>query len=229
MRNKLFALALLAVSSVVALAQAPVIGSTVNAINGYLVNGTAPNGDVLCGNGTTFVPAVTCGTAITQFYQTIDLNGAAQNQRFSLNFSSFFTAADSASPSQTTIDPAHVGANATCAFPATLTVDVYGRTTSCTPGTAIAVHAEIKTIGCTTGGGSFAFCDDTLAFPSGAFPNATFTAVSCNGIGPTSIQLFMTVESKSFSAGVLTVVCRTTEAGSSAGNFAEIDVIGVNN
>lgn len=42
-------------------AQVPLKGSTVDATQGYTVNGAAPSGQTLCGNGVEFVPMATCG------------------------------------------------------------------------------------------------------------------------------------------------------------------------
>jgi hypothetical protein len=58
----------------------------------------------LCSNGTTvgsFCNFLLSSTSF--FYQTVDLNTVAQTQRSALNFNSYFTASDSASPSRTTI------------------------------------------------------------------------------------------------------------------------------
>lgn len=145
----------------VAFAQVPVIGSKVNAISGYQVNGAAPNSNYLCGNGTFFIPSATPCSAV--FYQTINSNGTAQNQRFALNFSSFFTTSDNASPSETTVDPVHVATAGACAHPSSITLDVYGRTTACTPGTAVVVA--------------------TANFTSCAFVSAGSTDQNCVGAG----------------------------------------------
>lgn len=223
--NKLWVLALLAAASGVASAQVPVFGTTVDAKTGFTYQGAAPSTHTLCGNGTVYVDSATpCATI---FYQTVDANSVPQTQRSVLNFSVFFGLADVSGA--TLVDAAQVGANKTCANPSTMTVDVYGRTTACTAGTPIPVHAAIVGGGCVTGADSFDFCDNTITFPSGDFPNASTTAVSCNGLGPSDPRAMMSVESKSFSAGVLTVVCRTTGLGSVALNFGEIDVIAVNN
>lgn len=181
MRNKLFALALLAVSSVVAFAQAPVIGLTVNATVGYQLGGNAPSTHTLCGNGTNYVDSATPCTTLTLFYQTVKVNGTSETQRPALNFSAFFTGTDSASPAQTTIDPAHVGANATCSNPASVVVDVYGRTTACTSGsTQIIQSAGTTNQGtCPTGAGSFDTCIMTVTWPVSFVDNNY--QVSCTG------------------------------------------------
>lgn len=79
-------------------AQVPVKGSTVDATQGYTVNGAAPNNFMLCGNGTSAVFAASCGTTAQPFYQTIQGNGASLPQRFVVNFDSNFTVSDT-SPS----------------------------------------------------------------------------------------------------------------------------------
>lgn len=93
-------LVLLTLLSAALHAQVPIKGTTVDATQGYTVNGAAPNNQPLCGNGTLFVPAANCGTVVAPFYQTIQGNGSALPQRFILNFDSNFTVNDS-SPSTT--------------------------------------------------------------------------------------------------------------------------------
>jgi hypothetical protein len=190
MRNKLWVLALLAASSVAAFAQIPLIGSTVNATVGYEIGGTAPSTHTLCGNGANYVDSATPCTSTTLFYQTVDANGTAQTQRPVLNFSSFFTLTDSSSPARSTVDPTHVGANATCNNPSSVVVDVYGRTTACASGSlqqTRAIHVTTQCSGssndciCTSTSSSFDECSVNLSFTaSDAFPQATF-ATSFDG------------------------------------------------
>lgn len=158
-------LALLALmGSACALAQAPVIGSTVNATVGYQLGGNAPATHTLCGNGTVYVDSATpCTTAATVFYQTVESNGSAETQRPAWNYSAFFTLTDSASPARTNVDAAHVGAAGACAHPSSITLDVYGRTTACTAGTAVVVA--------------------TANFTSCAFVSAGSTDQNCVGVG----------------------------------------------
>ena len=78
----------------------------INANQGYLINGSGgTSGQAPCSDGTYVDQFCTFVTSLpTFYYQTVALNGTAQTQRSTLNFSSFFTATDSASPSRTTID-----------------------------------------------------------------------------------------------------------------------------
>lgn len=74
--------------------------AAVDATQGYTIGSTAPNNHVLCGNGTRYVDAASCGTVSVPFYQTIQINGTPLTQRFILNFDSNFTGNDT-SPSTT--------------------------------------------------------------------------------------------------------------------------------
>ena len=99
--KSLWALGLLCTVAV-AIAAVPGIFTTVNATTGYLLNGSGGMaGQALCSDGTYY--DTPCGVG-GFFYQTIYLAGSAQTQRSQLNFTSRFTAADSSSPSRTTID-----------------------------------------------------------------------------------------------------------------------------
>lgn len=180
MRNKLWTLVLLAMTSVAAFAQLPVVGSTIDAKTGFKVNGAAPNTHTLCGNGTVYIDSSTPCTATTLFYQTVDTNGTPEPQRAVLNFSSFFALTDTSSPARTTVDGAHAGINTSCANPASITVDVYGRTTACTPGVTqhLTIIGSKGSASCSPPGGSFQVCTDTITWNQ-AFPDTGYTA-SCS-------------------------------------------------
>lgn len=49
----------------VAVAQVPIVGSIINAVTGYTVNGAAPSGQVICGNGTVGVFASSCAISVS--------------------------------------------------------------------------------------------------------------------------------------------------------------------
>lgn len=90
-------------------AQGTGIQGMINAENGFLVNGAAPAANTCLGStdgiaNDTQIACITASSLPTLFYQTVDLNAVAQTQRSALNFSTRFTAADSSSPSRTTID-----------------------------------------------------------------------------------------------------------------------------
>ena len=111
----------------------------VNAATGFLINGAAgTSGQAPCSDGTYIDHFCTFVTSIpTIYYQTVKANGSAQTQRAALNFSTRFAVTDSASPAQTTIDLATVGAAGTYASPASLTFDAYGRETAVTASSAV--------------------------------------------------------------------------------------------
>ncbi len=116
----------------------------INSQSGYLFAGAAPLNHVLLGNGTYYVDSatipysiITGGPSLTTYYQTVALNGTAQTQRTTLNFSTVFTATDSASPAETTIGLANTGVTAnTYAYPTSITVNGPGQITAITAGVA---------------------------------------------------------------------------------------------
>ncbi len=97
------------------------------------------------------IPSVLAGFV---FYQTIASNGSAQTQRPTLNFSTNFTATDSVSPAQTTMDLANVGTAGTCNAPSSLTTDTKGRVSTCTSlGSTVPVPLTCNANGCYSIGG----------------------------------------------------------------------------
>lgn len=88
-------------------ASGTVQGATINATSGFTVAGVALSAAMLSngvsGTGAVCLSSGSACAASSLYYQTVDLNGTGQTQRSALNFSSLFTAADSASPSRTTI------------------------------------------------------------------------------------------------------------------------------
>jgi hypothetical protein len=115
-------------AAVVCLAAVPGIFSNI-AIQG--VNPTS--GQVLCSSsGSVFDSA--CSPAGTPFYQTVAINGVAQTQEVTLNFSSNFHA--TTTTGNTNIDLANAGAGGnTYTCPASLTTDNFARVISVTNGT----------------------------------------------------------------------------------------------
>ena len=111
---KLTILAILAVMPALALAQVNGKFAGVDATAGYTYGGVAPTGQVLCGNGTAFVPATSCGAGIISYYQTVQANGSSRTQRNFLNFSSNFTVNDT-NPSSTVDLAANISVNAATA------------------------------------------------------------------------------------------------------------------
>lgn len=122
-------------------------------------------------------------SSTTLFYQTFKSNNTPETQRTSVNFTPFFSVGDTGG--ETEVDADQVGANKTCTLPATMVIDVYGRVTSCTNGTApaIPVMHTAQAAGCLTPTGTGMACDQTLTWDGGGFPNNTYTAV-CGGSSP---------------------------------------------
>lgn len=87
-------------------------GAIVNALTGFQFNGAAPNGHVLCGNGSLYVDAASCGAAAN--YQTMQSNSTPLTQRGILNFDTNFALADT-SPSTTVHLASSIGVNAATA------------------------------------------------------------------------------------------------------------------
>lgn len=87
------------------------LDALINATGGYVINGNGGSvGQCLASDGTAYDTPVNCLTSIGSiYYQTVDLAGTAQTQRPALNFGTYFTATDSASPARTTIGLNTVG------------------------------------------------------------------------------------------------------------------------
>ena len=177
-----------------------------------------------------YVPAST-----TFFYQTMDANATAQTQRAALNFSSFFTLSDSASPSRTTVDPVHTITAGSCAFPSTISYDVYGRITACSAGTqpSTKIVRTASAIGCVTPTGTGQACDQTITWSDGGFADTNY-AVSCSGQSPftsgSSSEPFAVDLTGWGTPTTTTVNVQTTSKGSDTGaSFGTVTCIGVHN
>jgi hypothetical protein len=111
----------------------------VNAIGGYLVNGSGgTTGQCLGSDGTAYDVPIACLTSAISYYQTMETNGTVEPQRFALNFSPRFALSDTSTPSTTGVELAASGVTAgACAYPSSVTFDVYGRATSCTPSVSV--------------------------------------------------------------------------------------------
>jgi hypothetical protein len=119
----------------------------INANGGYLYNGLAPLNHLLVGNGTAYIDSATVpASAITGlFYQTMQSNTTAQNQRTALNFSTDFALSDSASPSRTTANLAASGATAGTYTNPTVTVTAKGIVTSIANGSTVNPTVSVVT------------------------------------------------------------------------------------
>jgi hypothetical protein len=204
----------------------------VNANGGYLVNQVGgATGQCLASDGAALDTFVNCLTSVGPlYYQTIQANGSDQTQRLKLDFSSRFSASDSASPSRTLVDLAASGVSAGSYTSPNITVDTYGRITSAsstsggfTTGSnanGTWVQDPIGTItqrgqititatGATVGSGTITF---PLAFPTSLDSLVITVGQAPVGGGQDNVSAYYTGASKS-GAGV-TVRCAVNIGGS---------------
>lgn len=190
-KNKLWTLAALALISVAAFAQVPVIGSQVNSVSGYQVNGAAPNNDYLCGNGSFFIPSASpCTAAATVFYQSMhNPPGTTLPSEPVLTFTSRFLLTDNPGLS-TLVDLANSGVTpGTYTFPASVTVDIYGHITAIANGPTPVVVQSFSVSGCATAGTTDSNCTGTITLPvamadNNYTPALTINATASSGAGP---------------------------------------------
>jgi hypothetical protein len=209
------------------------LSGAINANVGYLFNGSAPLNHLLVGNGSYYVDSATIpGSALNLFYQTVALNGTAQTQRPTLNFSSYFTATDSASPAETTIAPVTTGSETKL-----VTAASAGTSGDCaqwdSSGGLGAASAPCQT-GVTHGGSatgclsSGSPCSTTITWNGGGFTSSTYSAV-CWGSGLNSggSQAAFVYET---SQTATQIVVTTSNVGTTnPGGFATIICIGTSN
>lgn len=159
--NKIIAgFAMLAVMAVGAGFAVNIEGAIVNAATGFQFNGAAPSGHVLCGNGSEYVDAATCGAAAN--YQTMQNNGTPFTPRADLNFSSRFFLTDT--PPSTTVDLQSVTSAATYINPTQIVVDVFGRVTSAISG---GTFTQTDVTASRTFGGTFQNTNSTPLYVGG--------------------------------------------------------------
>lgn len=208
-RNRVWGLLMIviafAMAATFAFSQVPLIGSTIDAKTGFKQNGVAPSGHYLCGNGTVFIDQATpCGGL---FYQTVQAIGINQTQRPVLNFASRLTVTDSSSPARTNVDFTDSGVTpGTYTFPASVSVDEWGRVTAIAAGTGVFVpgtsgfevlpsgrihewgHSTVINDGCTPSCTSVTY---PFAFPHAAFAVTVaddFASVTSRTISVVSIN-----------------------------------------
>lgn len=155
---------------------------SLNATTGLQINGLAPAGHVLCGNGVFYIDCASLPGAI--YYQTVAASGTPSPQRPTLNFTSAFTVSDSASPAQTTIDLAASGITPGTYVNPTMTLNANGIVTAISNGNSIPQIESLTVGGCTIStGGSYSTCSVPVVWPA-AFADVNYS-VACTGYGPT--------------------------------------------
>lgn len=178
-----FALAIFAFCHSAAWGQVPIKGSTVDASLGYTIGGTATGGHVLCGNGTRYVDAATCGN-IGIFYQFVSQNSVNLPQRGRLDFSNNFNVTDEAGVA-TLVDLAgtiHSDTSGTSGNTNALSgVGIGGICQSTQAGCAHLTHTGFAT-GCVAPTSSFGTCTTTITWDV-AFADMNYFPI-CTGGGP---------------------------------------------
>jgi hypothetical protein len=173
--NKILAgFALLAVIGMTAGFAVNIFGAKVDASTGYTFNGAAPSGHVLCGNGTLYVDAATCGTAPS--YQVVQANGTPLTQRGILNFDTNFAPLDT--PPATTVRLA-----------ATISVNTSGNAATATDsgavgGVALSGLCQGSGVGCPRVSGTLVDVTSSRSFGT-VFTNGT-NSIYVSGFGLTT-------------------------------------------
>lgn len=185
----------------------------INAATGFLFNGFAAANHVLLGNGSYYVDSASIPYSIisgapTLRYQTVAVNSVNLAQEPLLNFSSNFAGADNPTVASN-IDLSNTGVSAgACASPTSITFDLKGRASGCTPGAAnrilaIATGTSCALAGADANGGwscnaTFSwgstlpdatykvFCTETYPTAGGAYPGGTFGP---SGAAPVTLDL----------------------------------------
>lgn len=106
-----------------------------NLLTGLQVNGAAPSGYLLVGDGSHFVPSATLPASALS-YQTVQTSGATVTQRPKLNFLAPFVVNDDASNTSSDVVLPNSGVTPGAYTSANITVDALGRVTAAANGSA---------------------------------------------------------------------------------------------
>lgn len=153
----------------------------INSSGGYLYEGAAPLNHVLVGNGTAYVDSATIpASAISGLllkYQTLQSDGAGQQQEPAENFAPTFALTDTAGVS-TNIDLAPSGVTAGVYTNAKITVNAKGQVTAAADGSNTGTDDYFSFTGCTiTNGSNLDNCSGTVTFTSGGNTTPSFPAM----------------------------------------------------
>lgn len=103
--------------------------NVLNAVTGLQVNGAAPNGHLLVGNGTEYVDSATLPAGLA-FYQTIQSSASSFAQQPKLNFLSAFVVANDPGNTSTDVSLAATGVTPGTYTSPTITVNAAGQVTA---------------------------------------------------------------------------------------------------
>jgi hypothetical protein len=109
------------------------VATVINAKTGFQLNGAAPSGHFLVGDGTHYVDSASLPGAL--YYQNVESNSGAENQRAALNFTSGLTVTDNPGNNSTDVALSDTGVTPGAYTIVNATVGADGRLTAITNGT----------------------------------------------------------------------------------------------
>lgn len=163
----------------------------INSNTGFTYQGSGgTSGQCLVSNGTEFVPNSCTATIPTLYYQTTYGQNTPLTQRPGNNFVAPLTAVDNPGGNVTNISMTTSGVTAgTYGYPASVTVDTYGRVTSITGGSSSTQVIKTVFVGppliCTTQASAYSSCPTGIVWPT-PFADTNGLVVSCSPGTPTN-------------------------------------------